>query len=437
MRFLKWLLITASVLFLLFISTMLILKETVLTGDRLKAIAIPKVEEATGRKVNVKRVELSLLGSVRLEGISVRGKGETFRADTVSIRFSLLPLLRKRFIVSSVKVEKGSIQRNGVSATFSGSFRLRENFPAGGYADFSLRKPPLSLRGSLELDGNRLTFNVKGSEGGKPLTAKGEVVFSRMSPEGVRSGNVKVENLSFGGVDVEGATFTYALLKDRLTVSSIDGKVAGGSFTGEVSYLTGRKRVRGWLKLRGIKVEELKPLLKDSSIRSCTVESLNSTFGFSARSERAVRETLTGKVEFNLKDISLKQGRLTSALESFILGIEGVKFDSGSGKAVVVNGKGTLNASFISKEMKVYIEGGRFTASGKLNMPITVVASGREAEGIRRKPSLIKLLSLKNGNVQLHLRLMGTVSSPVVVPESRAVESLPKRIENFFKKLFH
>ena len=83
-----------------------------LSGDRLKAIILPKAESATGRKVELEDINVSLFRGVVAKGLSLKekdGKGDFVKVKEFILSYQLLPLLKKQLVISKIEVVSPSI----------------------------------------------------------------------------------------------------------------------------------------------------------------------------------------------------------------------------------------------------------------------------------------------------------------------------------------
>lgn len=78
-----------------------------LQSDKLKAIIIPRAEQATGRKVDIDAVNVSIFSGISVQGIHLKEKDGA--KDFVAVRefvlkYELMPLLSKKLIISSIQL---------------------------------------------------------------------------------------------------------------------------------------------------------------------------------------------------------------------------------------------------------------------------------------------------------------------------------------------
>ena len=88
-----------------------------LQSDKLKALIIPRVEEATGRKVDIEAINVSIFSGISVQGIHIKEKNGA--RDFAAIRefvlnYDLMPLLSKKLVISSIRVADPvlSVQRD-------------------------------------------------------------------------------------------------------------------------------------------------------------------------------------------------------------------------------------------------------------------------------------------------------------------------------------
>ncbi len=78
-----------------------------LSSDNLKALILPRVEVATGRKAGIDEIRVSLFSGVHVEGISLKeedGKTDFVKVREFQIKYSLLPLLKKQLVIKDLRL---------------------------------------------------------------------------------------------------------------------------------------------------------------------------------------------------------------------------------------------------------------------------------------------------------------------------------------------
>jgi uncharacterized protein involved in outer membrane biogenesis len=110
-KFLKVALVVVGVLVLLVIGLSLLVK-SYLSSDRLKPIILPKAEAATGRKVQLDEINVSLFKGIVAKGLSVKerdGQRDFLKIGRFVLSYRLLPLLKKQLVISKIEIVSPSI----------------------------------------------------------------------------------------------------------------------------------------------------------------------------------------------------------------------------------------------------------------------------------------------------------------------------------------
>lgn len=110
-KFLKIAIVVVGVLVLLFVGLTIFVK-SYLSSDRLKPLILPKVEAATGRKVNIDEINVSLFKGIVAKGLSVKekdGQKDFLKIGRFVLSYRLLPLLKKQLVISKIEIVSPSI----------------------------------------------------------------------------------------------------------------------------------------------------------------------------------------------------------------------------------------------------------------------------------------------------------------------------------------
>ncbi len=84
-----------------------------LRSERLKALLVPRIEQVTGRGVNIGSIQVSLFRGIVVKGLSIRGKsgeGDFLSARSLVLDYRLLPLLKKELIIEKLELESPSVR---------------------------------------------------------------------------------------------------------------------------------------------------------------------------------------------------------------------------------------------------------------------------------------------------------------------------------------
>jgi uncharacterized protein involved in outer membrane biogenesis len=110
-KLLKITMVIVGVLVLLLVGLTLFVK-SYLSSDRLKPIILPKVEAATGRKVQIDEINVSLFKGIVAKGLSVKerdGQKDFLKIGRFVLSYRLLPLLKKQLVISKIEIVSPSI----------------------------------------------------------------------------------------------------------------------------------------------------------------------------------------------------------------------------------------------------------------------------------------------------------------------------------------
>lgn len=110
-KFLKLAMILAAALILLAIGLTLLVR-SYLSSDELKALLLPKVEELTGRKVQLEEIRVSLFKGILATGLHVKekdGREDFLKMEKFVLSYRLLPLLKKELVIDKIEILSPSV----------------------------------------------------------------------------------------------------------------------------------------------------------------------------------------------------------------------------------------------------------------------------------------------------------------------------------------
>lgn len=91
-----------------------------ITSPRLRDIAVDRLEEALGRKVGIEELKINLWRGIEIKGFSIENHkdfqpGAFAQVETFIIRYKLLPLLQRKFVIGRVALINSRIllERDG------------------------------------------------------------------------------------------------------------------------------------------------------------------------------------------------------------------------------------------------------------------------------------------------------------------------------------
>lgn len=126
--------IVVGILILLIIGLSIVVK-SYLSSDRLKPLILPKAEAATGRKVLLDDIRVSLFKGIVAKGLSVKekdGKEDFVKIGRFVLSYQLLPLLKRQLVISKIEIGSPSIfikKERGERYNFSDMMEKRSPEP--------------------------------------------------------------------------------------------------------------------------------------------------------------------------------------------------------------------------------------------------------------------------------------------------------------------
>ncbi len=110
-KLLKVAIVVVGILVLLMIGLTLFVK-SYLSSDRLKPIILPKAEAATGRKVQLDEISVSLFKGIVAKGLSVKekdGQRDFLKIGKFVLTYRLIPLLKRQLVISKIEIVSPSV----------------------------------------------------------------------------------------------------------------------------------------------------------------------------------------------------------------------------------------------------------------------------------------------------------------------------------------
>ncbi len=83
-----------------------------LQSDKLKALIIPRAEQATGRKLDIDAINVSIFSGISVQGIHLKekdGAKDFVAAKEFVLKYDLMPLLSKRLVITSIQLVDPSL----------------------------------------------------------------------------------------------------------------------------------------------------------------------------------------------------------------------------------------------------------------------------------------------------------------------------------------
>ncbi len=194
---------------------------TYFTSARLKALIVPKIEQATGRKASIGSISISLFkGGVVLSDLGLArrtGKGNFLSAKELVLKFRLLPLLKKQLVINSLSIDSPYIL---IERAKDGAFNfsdLKKKFEAGGGKKSTPKKAFNIAIQDISIKNAKALFI---DEMGKLPRAQAEadMDFRLTAPAQPSSGQAKAGPVIYGDIDLKSL---------RMALKSIRADISG------------------------------------------------------------------------------------------------------------------------------------------------------------------------------------------------------------------
>lgn len=232
---------------------------------------LARVKAALGTDVRVRKMDVSLLSGVRLEGVGISNpapfQGDILTAEEFVFRYRLLPLLAGRIAVDRLALRRPVMT---IAADSHGGYNF-ERLGSGSGGAHSGMVRGAGLLFALELsrlgvDGGRLSF--RDARQATLLTLEGTDLSSSLdlgSGGAKGRGKVAIARLVLAsGVAVTELRAPLEISGGRATLSPVGGRLAGGQVTGRVVVNLASARFASEIELRGV---ELKALAEEARSR--------------------------------------------------------------------------------------------------------------------------------------------------------------------------
>jgi uncharacterized protein involved in outer membrane biogenesis len=281
-----------------------------------KKALLERIRGALGADVQARELEISLLRGVSLEGLSVANPpgfaGRLLEADSFRLRYDLLPLLRGRLQVDEVSLDKPVLS---LAMNARGVFNYEKLAPAAtaapGPRGAALALPLQLVLSRLAVTDARITIvdhakAVLLSLEDADLDARFQVA----AASATGSGTARLESLGLANlVFVRNVSAPLALSRHSLRLAPIDGRLADGGATGELSVdLEGGLRYSLSLEVKGAQVETL---LREARSTAAMTGALQASAAFEGTGGLS---TVKGRGRAHVSDCRVRHSKLLAVV---------------------------------------------------------------------------------------------------------------------------
>ena len=230
------------------------------------------------------------------------------------------------------------------------------------------------------------------------------------------SGTVKVGEAVWKSLSIKDFLARYELKNNILTLSQMDGQVAGGSFSNTAKVDLGKKGLAYDAQL-GIKTIQADPLLTALSPKAAgsLLGALDMALSLQGRGTQwqTLSKKLNGQGNMLVSDGRVVSPGLVSGLAGFLQmpNMNEIAFSNFKGNIKIVDGKVKLDSSITSDEIKLFPRGD-IGLDGLLNLSLDTRLSPQLASRLDSRGKVTKYLTDDQGWSQVPLLVTGSYVSP-------------------------
>jgi AsmA protein len=261
------------------------------------------------------------------------------------------------------------------------------------------------------------------------------------------TGTIKVAETIWKGLAIKDFLTQYELRDNVLSLTRVDGKVAGGAFSNTARVDLGRKGLTYSANI-GLKAIQADPLLtafvpKAAGTLLGAMDLVLVVDGHGTQWQTLSRN-LSGKGNMLVADGRLISPELVKGFSTFVQlpELNDIQFSNFSGQFKIVDGKVTIDSQMLSDALKLFPKG-TVGLDGSLNLGLDTRLSPELSKKIDRKGGVMGYLADSEGWSRLPLLLKGTFASPSFGLDPKGVQEqatkalsgeLGRQIDKLFKK---
>lgn len=293
------------------------------------------------------------------------------------------------------------------------------------------------------------TTGKSGGEVTRPQIASKESSVEELGPFDipvVAKGNIRIGETVWKGLSINDFLASYELKKNVLTVSRMDGNLAGGSFQNTARVDLGKRGLVYDAKI-GIKSIQMDPLLSAFAPKAAgaMLGAMNLDLAIDGRGTQweTLSKKLSGNGEMLVADGQVVSPGLVNGLAGLlkIPDMREIKFQNFEAAFKIVKGKVQVDSKILSDQIKMYPKG-KVGLDGSLDLTMDTRVSPELTARIDHKEQVSKYLTDEEGWNQLPLLLSGTYENPRfgLDPkgmQAQAKKALGKKLEGEIDKLFN
>ncbi len=377
-KIVKWAVVLAAIL-VLFTLGLSLLVRSYLSGERLKALLIPKIEDLTGRKVQLEEIRVSLFKGIVATGLHVKesdGREDFLKMERFVLSYRLLPLLKKELVIDKIEILSPSVtlrKEKGGGYNFS-DISARHSQKSQGFSSpepqglpFSILSERLFIRDARlsYIDEEKETPDVsltldaefKGSIGqdGKPRMEAGKIFLKEMKAI-LKEADLKVS----GKVDMDANTIRGAL-QTSIGKESLDLSLT-------VKEYLSAPEITAHLRARSLDLQNLMGLAGGKKPPETAPQKKGKKAGVSKGEGPTLKLTASGQVAIDsarYQDYTIKNFRLEYRYAGGVIKLEPLGFQFLADGSFQADGSLGGNLRFAAEDIQKTLQGKADVTLGK------------------------------------------------------------------------
>jgi len=251
-------------------------------------------------------------------------------------------------------------------------------------------------------------------------------------------GEMRIARTGYRGLAIEQFFLRYRLLDNLLTVETLTGKVATGSFQKTASIDLGKKGLayQGQLDLRAIPADSLMKAFAPKASGTVFGDlSLRADFSGKGTLSETLRRNLTSRGEFSIAEGRLTASPLVKGVADFVRheALNEVSFDRVLGEYQLKNGEILLNGDLSGRDVTMK-PSGTVDLDGQLDLKLGTRLSPQLIARLDENGEVARLFTDSSGWGELPLLVTGSLGKPrftfdPAVIKSKAKDQLRRKLE--------
>ena len=250
-------------------------------------------------------------------------------------------------------------------------------------------------------------------------------------PPGLKAaGEVKIGQTLYKGLVVKDFSLEYGLDKGILFVKDLSTKVADGQVCSKIKVDLNKPGLAydGQFDVESVKVERLLACLVPG-VKDMISGALQSHLTFSGAGTEwlKLRDALIVDGTYGLHDGRVSDTPVTVAVAK-LLGLDelnNLSFEDLDGSLHIIKGHVALKTRMTGKDVNAQAKG-TVGLDGKLDLPVSLRFSPELSEKLKKRASVAKYLADETGEVEIRLKLTGTVTRPYPTLDTAGVQEQVK-----------